>query len=241
MSNHRGFFLAGAVPVFFFERSHHMARTPNGTIASIATAFAAGLAFNAASNAAETVLTVTAGTLVAGDLVEVTSTWSKISNRIFRVKVATATAITLEDCDTSNTTLYPAGGGTGTLRKVTTWMPMSQKLTVASSGGDPKTVNFTYVETGDEQTVFDGFGATQYTIDLDADTVGSPLYKQLKTLTDTNAISALRLAAPNGSVVLLSCAMALNENPSMSSGAVMANRLTFFGRGRTVRYATTPA
>jgi hypothetical protein len=32
----------------------------------------------------------------------------------------------------------------------------------------------------------------------------------------------------------------LNENPSMSSGAVMANKLTFFGRGRTVRYATTP-
>ena len=217
-----------------------MARTPNGTIASIATAFAAGLAFSAATNAAETVLTVTGGTLAAGDLVEVTSTWSKISNRIFRVKVATATAVTLEDCDTSNTTLYPAGG-TGTLRKVTNWMPMSQKLTVASSGGDPKTVNFTYVETGDEQTVFDGFGATQYTIDLDADTVGSPLYKQLKTLTDTNAISALRLAAPNGSIVLLSCAMALNENPSMSSGAVMANKLTFFGRGRTVRYATTPA
>jgi hypothetical protein len=217
-----------------------MARTPNGTIASIATAFAAGLAFSAASNATETVLTVTGATLVAGDLVEVTSTWSKIGNRIWRVKVATPTAITLEGCDTSNTTLYPAGG-TGTLRKVTTWLPMSQKLSVASSGGDPKTVNFTYVETGDEQTVFDGFGATQYTIDLDADSVGTPLYNQLKTLTDTNAISALRLATPSGSVVLMSCTLALNENPSMSSGAVMANKLTFFGRGRTVRYATTPA
>jgi hypothetical protein len=39
-------------------------------------------------------------------------------------------------------------------------------------------------------------------------------------------------------VVLLSCTLALNENPSMASGAVMANKVTFFGRGRSVRYAS---
>jgi hypothetical protein len=217
-----------------------MARTPNGTIASIATAFAAGLAFSAASNAPETVLTVTGATLVAGDLVEVTSTWSKISNRIWRVKTATATAITLEGCDTSNTLLFPAGG-TGTLRKVTTWAQLSQKLNISSSGGDPKTVNFTYIETGDEQTVFDGFGATQYEVELDADTVGSPIYNQLKSLTDGNTVSGLRMVTPSGSVVLLSCTLAMNENPSMSAGAVMSNKVTFFGRGRTVRYATSQA
>jgi hypothetical protein len=227
-----------ALPVFFFERSHHMARTPNGTIATIATAFAAPLAFTAASNATETVLTVAGATLVAGDLVEVTSTWSKISNRIWRVKVATATAITLEGCNTTNTLLYPAGG-TGSLRKVTDWLQVSQKLTINSTGGDPKTANFTYIETGDEQTVFDGFGATQYEIELDADSVGSAVYNQLKTLTDANTTSALRMTAPSGSVVLLSCTLAMNENPSMASGAIMANKVTFFGRGRSVRYATS--
>lgn len=214
-----------------------MARTPTGTVASIATTFAAPLAFTAATNATETVLTVSGATLTAGDLVEATSTWSRISNRIWRVKAATATAITLEGCNTSNTTLYPTGA-TGTLRKITDFVSLSQKLDITSSGGDPKTVNFSYVETGDEQTVFDGFGATQYEIQLDADTVGSAVYNQLRTLTDSNTVTALRLAAPSGALVLLSCTLALNENPSMAGGAVMANKLTFFGRGRTVRYAS---
>lgn len=215
-----------------------MARTPIGTVASVATAFAAGLAFSAASNAAETVLTVAGGMLVAGDLVEVTSTWSKISNRIYRVKAATASAITIESCDTTNTASFPAGTGTGTLRKVTTWVPLSQQLAINSSGGDPKTANCTYIETGDEQTIFDGFSATQYSIDLDAEAVGTQAYNALKSLTDGGTVSALRLAAPTGALVLLSCTAALNENPSMSAGAPMANKVTFFGRGRTVRYAS---
>jgi hypothetical protein len=33
----------------------------------------------------------------------------------------------------------------------------------------------------------------------------------------------------------------MNENPSMASGAILANKVTFFGRGRSVRYPTTPA
>lgn len=215
-----------------------MARTPNGTTSSIATTFAAPLAFSTASNAAETILTVTGATLVAGDFVEVTSTWSKISGRVFRVKTATATAITLEGCDTTNTAQFPTGLGTGSLRKVMTWVQLSQQLVLSSSGGDAKRATYTYVETGDEQTVFAGFSATSYSIDLDADLVGSASYNALKGLTDSNAISALRMVAPSGAVVLLSCTVAMNENPSMASGAVMSNKVNFFGRGRVVRYAS---
>lgn len=215
-----------------------MARTPTGTQSAVATAFATALAFTAASNAAETVLTVTGATLVVGDFVEVTSTWGRISGRIWRVKTATASAITLEGCDTTNTALFPAGAGTGTLRRVTTWLPITQQLAVASSGGDPKTVNFSYVETSDDQTVFDGNNATQYTIDLDADAVGSATYNSLRTLSDAGTVTALRMTAPSGAVVLLSATLNLNENPTMTSGQVMANRVTFFGRGRTVRYAS---
>lgn len=215
-----------------------MARTPSGTVASIATAFASPLNFTAASNAAETVLTVTGATLVAGDIVEVTSAWSKISGRIYRVKTATATAITLEGCDTTSVAQYPAGSGTGSIRKITTWLQMSQKLNLEASGGDAKTVNYTYVEVGDEQTIFDGFSATSYMVDLDADSVGSAAYNALKGLTDSNTVTALRLVAASGATVFLSCTVAMNENPTMASGAVMTNKVQFFGRGRTVRYAS---
>ena len=215
-----------------------MARTPSGTVASIATQFASALNFTAATNATETVLTVAGATLVAGDLVEVTSSWSKISGRIYRIKTATATALTLEGCNTTSLAQFPAGAGTGSVRKIMTWLQVSQKLNLEASGGDAKTVNYTYVETGDEQTIFDGFSATSYMVDLDADAVGSVPYEQLKTLTDSNTVTALRLVAASGAQVLLSCTVAMNENPTMSSGAVMTNKVQFFGRGRSVRYAT---
>lgn len=215
-----------------------MARTPTGTTASIATTFAPALAFSAATNATETVLTVSGGTLVAGDLVEVTSSWSKISGRVYRVKAATATAVTLEGANTVSLAQYPVGSGIGTLRKAMTFLALSQKLNLEASGGDAKTVNFTYVETSDEQVVFDGFGATSYMIDLDADSVGTASYNALRDLTDSNTVTALRLVAPSGSQVLLSCTVAMNENPTFGSGAIMTNRVNFFGRGRTVRYAS---
>jgi Phage tail tube protein, TTP len=225
--------------VFFdIKRSFLMARTPTGTQAAIATAFAAALPFTAATNASETVLTVVGSTLVAGDFVEVTSGWGRINNRIYRLRAATATALTLEGADTTSTTLFPAGLGAGSVRRVTTWQNITQQLTITSSGGDPKTVNFTFVETDDEQTVFDGNSATQYMIDLDADLVGTAAYNAIRTLSDSRGIAALRLTAPSGALVLLGCTLSINENPSMSGGQIMANKVTFFGRGRVVRYAS---
>jgi hypothetical protein len=215
-----------------------MARTPTGTAAAVATAFATALPFTAATNATETVLTVAASPIVAGDFVEVTSGWSRISNRIYRVKAGSATALTLEGCDTTNTTLFPAGLGAGSVRKVNTWQSITQQLAITSSGGDPKTVNFTYIENEDEQTVFDGNSATQYNIDLDADAVGTAAYNALRTLSESRTVSALRLTAPSGAVVLIGCTLSLNENPSISSGQVMMNKVTFYGRGRVVRYAS---
>lgn len=214
-----------------------MARTLSGTQSAIATAFATSLAFTAASNATETVLTVSGATLAAGDYVEATSTWGRMNNRIFRVKTATASAITLEGFDTTNTVFFPAGAASGSLRKVNTWLPITQQIALTPSGGDPKIQTFTYVETEDEQTIFDGNSATTYTIDLDADAVGSTTYNSVKSLSDARTITALRMTSPNGAQVLLSCTLNLNENPILVNN-VMANKITFFGRGRTVRYAS---
>lgn len=215
-----------------------MARTPIGTQSAVATAFAAALPFTAATNAVETVLTVTGSTIAVGDFVEVTSGWGRINNRIFRVKTATATALTLDSCDTSNVNIFPAGLGAGSVRRVTTWVNVLQQIALSSSGGDPKTVNFTYQETEDEQTVFDGNAATQYMIDMDADAIGTAHYNAVKTLSDIGAVTALRMTAKSGAIVLLSCTLSLNENPTLSAGQVMVNKITFFGRGRTVRYAS---
>ena len=112
---------------------------PNGVTFAVATAYASSLTVTAATNATETVLTVT-NSLTAGDYVEVTSGWNRLNGRIFRLKAATGTTVTLEgiDADTSSTTNFPAGSGTGSIRKINTFTQISQVLECTSTGGEPQ-------------------------------------------------------------------------------------------------------
>ena len=81
-------------------------KIPNGGTFQHAATYAAALAFASISNATEAVATVVGGTLAAGDIVLLTSGWSKLDSKVVRVKAATATAITLEGIDTTDTQVF---------------------------------------------------------------------------------------------------------------------------------------
>lgn len=123
---------------------------PNGAALALATAYAASLNVTAASNATSSVLTVT-NTLALNDYVEYTSGWSRANARIFRVAAATGTTVTLEGLDTTNTTLFPVGGGIGSIRKINTWTSIIQIVDSVLSGGEPQTTTFQYLENDFEQ------------------------------------------------------------------------------------------
>jgi hypothetical protein len=118
---------------------------PNGTTFSIATAMASALTVTAASNATECVLTVT-NALSAGDFVVFTSGWSRANNRVFRVKSPSGANLVLEGFDTSSTTLFPAGTGTGSIAKVNTWQQIQQIIDFTSSGGEPQYLTYSFLE-----------------------------------------------------------------------------------------------
>jgi len=87
---------------------------PNNIAFAVATAFAAAVSITAITNAAEAVASA-ANTFAVGDFVEYTGGWSKANGRVFRVKLATGTTFTLEGLDTTDTSLFPAGAGVGTM------------------------------------------------------------------------------------------------------------------------------
>ena len=95
-----------------------MARTPTGTITSVATAFAPVKTTTGITNAAEGVVSSTAHGLANGDIVEITSGWGRLNKRAFRVKAVTADAFTLEGANTTNTEFYPSGSGGGSARAI---------------------------------------------------------------------------------------------------------------------------
>lgn len=214
-----------------------MAQVPTGTLFSVATAFAADKTVTAISNAATAVVSCTAHGYSNGDIVEITSGWGKLNKRAFRVAAVSADTFQLEGQDTTNTSFYPPGSSAGTVRKVTTWQQFEKVMNPQSNGGDPKTVNYKYIESDVEYSINDGFSATSYTLELDADAIGGAGYNAAKALTETQTDTIMQMRLRSGSPIYLPCKVALNENVKLQDGQINSVMVAFNGNNRATRYS----
>lgn len=215
-----------------------MAQVPTGTTFFIASAYGSAKTTTVVTNASEAVVTSASHGYSNGDVVEVTSGWGRLNKRVFRIKSVTTDTFVLEGADTTNTTFFPSGSGLGTVRKVTTFTQVTQVLGINSSGGDPKTVTYRYLESDVEFSINDGFAATATNLELDADSIGSAGYTALKALTDVQTDTCLRTNMKSGAVMYTPCTVALNEVPSFQDGQVNRVVVAVNGIGRPVRYAS---
>ena len=210
---------------------------PNGTTYAVASAYAASINVTAASNAAECVLTTATNTYAVGDFVEFTSGWTRANLRVFRVKLATATSVTLEGFDTTSVKLYPALGGVGSLRKISTWVAIPFMKSFEVSGGEPKYNTEEFIDYPDEIQVPNGFSAVSVKMTI-ADDPTLPHNAVLQTATDLSAITAVRAVLPSGAPILYSGYVGFNPNPTMSKGQAMVVTCGLAMQGRPVRYAS---
>lgn len=215
-----------------------MAQVPTGTTFAIASTFASSKTTTAVSNAAEAVVTSTAHGYSNGDIVEITSGWGRINRRNFRIKSVTTDTFVLEGQDTTNTTFFPSGQGTGSVRKITAFTQLTTVMNPQSQGGDPRTVTYRYIESDVDYSINDGFNATSYTLELDADSIGSAGYTALKNLTEVQTDTCLRVTTRNGAVIYQPCTVALNEAVRMQDGQINRVIATFNGNNRVTRYAS---
>lgn len=182
-------------------------------------------------------MTATAHGYANGDFVEITSGWGRLNLRVFRIKTVAANTFVLEGADTTSTNFFPSGTGLGSVRKVTAFTQITTVMSPSSSGGDPKTVTYKFIESDVEYTLNDGFSATSYTMDLDADSIGSAGYTALKSLTDVQTNTVLKIVTRSGSIVLIPCTVALNESISFADGQINKVKAAFNGNNRLTRYA----
>lgn len=214
-----------------------MARTPSGTISSVATAFGTAVTVSAVTNAAEAVVTATAHGFANGDIVEMTSGWARLQKRAFRIKTVSANNFTLEQADTTNVNLFPVGAGTGSARKVNTWVQLTSTMNHSSSGGEARQVTYKFTESDVEFNINDGFSAVDRTFDMDADAITTPGYLALRTLTDVQTDTIMRKTAKSGAVSLLPCTINLNEEEIEQDGQIVTVRVSVSGNARSTRYA----
>lgn len=215
-----------------------MAQVPTGSNFFVASTFAADKTVTAVSNAAEAVVTATHD-FSAGDIVEMTSGWGRLNKRAFRVKsVTTTVSFVLEGADTTSTNFFPVGTGTGTVRKASAFTQITTVMSPSSSGGEPKTVTYRFIESDVEYLLNDGFSATSYSMELDADSIGSAGYTALKSLTDVQTNTILKIVMRSGSIMLIPGTVALNESVSFSDGQINKVKMAFNGSNRLTRYAS---
>ena len=111
---------------------------PNGTTFAIATAYGTSKNMTAVTNASTGVATLEASHGIStGDFFEVTSGWSRLTNKIVRATLTTdATDVEFDGYDTSSTTIYAAGTGTGSVREISGWTQLQQILTTSTESFD---------------------------------------------------------------------------------------------------------
>lgn len=156
-------------------------------------------AFSAITNAAEAVMTLASGHAIAvGDYVEITSGWDLLNSRVARVKALSTNDATLELIDTSNTDRFPPGAGAGTVREITTWLPIAPVKSMSYQSG---TLNFADISSfGDLK--LKQVPTTQGADGLTINAWFNPAfawYRPLFAISETRRPTALRIILADGS------------------------------------------
>lgn len=219
-----------------------MANVPTGTKFFIATGLAAvsPQAFTNAniSNAAEAVIQLANHGFVDGDVAFVSSGWGGLNSRVFEVTRIDANSLKLNKADTSNTQTFPTGSGGGSLKKIGSgnFVQIVKTMNPQSSGGEAKSVTYKFVDSDVEYSINDGFTATSYTLEMDDDDTTAG-YAALRSLTDVQSDTVLKMLLRNGSRLYIPCRAALNDVPQMQDGQINRMRAAFNGIARHTRYS----
>lgn len=215
-----------------------MAALPKGSTFSIATGFGSSIVINEISNAAEAVVTSPGHGLTTGDIIELTSAFTRLNRRFYRVTQLTAGTFKLDTIDTQAIALYPngTGQGAGSFRKVTGWTQIPKVMNPQTTGGEPKNVTYEFLEDENEYQINNGFSAVGYTIEIDDDitTVG---FAALSKATEEQSDTAVRILMKGGkNPTYLACNVAMNPMPVLQEGQINRLRVSFNGRARPTRF-----
>lgn len=208
-----------------------------GTLLAIASTYGSSVNMTAISNASEGVATLAAAHgVVVGDYLEVTSGWDLLNSRIVRAKTVATNDVTFEGINTTSTTKYPAGTGTGTIRRITAWTNIGQVKGVTTSGGEQKFTDITTITDLVEKQAPTVRGAQQVSLVLfdDPSLAGQIV---IQTANDDSAKAAMRISYPNGGKFVSNGYWSIGA-PNINTNEALTNAVSYSAVAQYVRYAT---
>lgn len=209
---------------------------PNGTTFHVENGLGASLSVTVATNASPCVMTSTTHGLSNGDFVKVASGWSRINNKVYRVANVSADTFELEGTDTSDTSVYSAGSGIGSVKKITGWTELQQILSNTTSGGEQQFATYRFLADDFEQRIptIKSASGIEFQVADDPTLAG---YQLASTANDDRVARGVKALLPNGSVILYNGYVSLNKTPSMNADQPMACQVTVSFLNEPVRYS----
>ena len=210
-----------------------------GASLSVAKSYAANLPFSAISNATDAVCTVTGSAIVAGDFVEIRSSWGLIDQKVVRVKAgSTATALILEGVDTTDTTKFPAGTGavSAYVRKITAWSQITQIKAMSASGGTQNFANITGLADVVERQIPTTRAAVSTTVDIFDDPTLA-WYADVTVASDSSTPYGLLMVFPNNSRLVANAYWGLQKVPAVGTNAALTSTISLSYVADPIRYS----
>lgn len=211
---------------------------PNGATISMGSSYGDEKTLSAFSNANPGVMTLEAshGILVS-DIFEVTSGWSRANGNVYRASAVATNDVTVEGFNTSNTTLFPAGSGTGTIREVTAWTQITQVLDLTTSGGEQQFATYSPLEDDAEHQIPTVKSPIVIKMKI-GDDASLPHYSALATADADRQQRVIRIMLPSGSPIYFSAYVTLQKTPTLTKNEVMGLEVTLSLINQVTRYTS---
>jgi hypothetical protein len=211
---------------------------PNGTIISIASGYGTTKNMTAVTNASEGVATLESSHgVVEGNVIEVTSGWARLNQRIVRAGTVSTNDVVLEDINTTNTTRYPTGSGTGTVREISGWTQVQQILNITGQGGDQNFIEYQFLESQDSVR----FPTNRSAAGLELDIAEDPSlagYILAVAADDDGEARAFKFSLPSGAILFYNAYVTIAQTPTLTVNQLAAVKMTLSFLNIATRYAS---
>ena len=207
-----------------------------GTTVSIASTYGAIKTMSAVSNANPAVGTLEAAHgVVVNDIIHLTSGWDLLNNRVVRVSAVSTNDVTLEGVDTSDTDLYPAGSGTGSVREITAWTEVTQiTRNFAVSGGEQQYADISTLKNRDDQRL----PTSRTPVDVTLPLFDDPALGFVATINAADAVeTGGRFVYPSGGRTLFSGFWTIGQIATVEDSTLRNSAAISFA-ARPIRYTT---
>lgn len=209
-----------------------------GTGVDIASTYGSSVTMSAITNATQAVATLAAAHgVVAGDYLEVTSGWGKLNGRVVRALSVSTNDVTLELVNTASTTDYPAGTGTGSVRRITAWTNITQRTpNFTSNLGQVVFADITTLDDTEERKLPIRRGSTDLSIPGYFDRSLSWV-TTVQAASDSSTPTAVRIRYPNSNKTVGNAYWSMSDVAAIEDNTLRdAIDLTF--AAKPITYAT---